>query len=193
LELTISCAMIDSRLGAPDDYLEQKAAIEALARVEAHSAGFEPCGIHVNAADRPDQGEFYLTVTGTSAESGDDGQVGRGNRVNGLITPGRPMSLEAAAGKNPVTHVGRLYNIACRDIAQRIVTELPQVSRAQCLMVSRIGSPVAEPALVEVKLAIAPGAPVAALHEPIGTIVSESLSELPARTGGEGRARPRIF
>ena len=41
----------------------------------------------------------YLTVTGTSAEMGDDGQVGRGNRPNGLITPYRPMTLEAAAGR----------------------------------------------------------------------------------------------
>jgi S-adenosylmethionine synthetase len=49
----------------------------------------------------------YLTVTGTSAEAGDDGEVGRGNRVNDLITPYRPISLEAAAGKNPVTHVGQ--------------------------------------------------------------------------------------
>lgn len=54
---------------------------------------------------------LYLTVTGTSAEAGDDGEVGRGNRVNGLITLYRPMNMEAAAGKNPVTHVGKLYNI----------------------------------------------------------------------------------
>jgi S-adenosylmethionine synthetase len=42
-----------------------------------------------------------LTVTGTSAENGDDGQVGRGNRINGLITPYHPMSLEATSGKKP--------------------------------------------------------------------------------------------
>ncbi len=34
--------------------------------------------------------------SGLSAETGDDGQVGRGNRVNGLITPNGPMSLEAS-------------------------------------------------------------------------------------------------
>lgn len=65
----------------------------------------------VNTADDPDSGYVYLTVTGTSAESGDDGQAGRGNRANGLITPFRPMTLEAVAGKNPITHVGTLYNV----------------------------------------------------------------------------------
>ena len=65
----------------------------------------------MNTADGETADSVYLTVTGTSAEGGDDGQVGRGNRVNGLITPYRPMSLEAAAGKNPVTHVGKLYNL----------------------------------------------------------------------------------
>ncbi|MHA1487030.1 MAG: methionine adenosyltransferase, partial [Promethearchaeota archaeon] len=54
---------------------------------------------------------LYLTITGTSAEAGDDGEVGRGNRSNGLITPCRPMSLEAVCGKNPINHVGKLYNV----------------------------------------------------------------------------------
>jgi S-adenosylmethionine synthetase len=40
-----------------------------------------------------------------------DAQFGRGNRINGLITPCRPMRLEAAAGKIPVTHVGKIYNV----------------------------------------------------------------------------------
>jgi len=55
--------------------------------------------IVINNADTSETA--YLTVTGTSAEAGDDGQVGRGNRANGLITPCRPMSLEAVAGKIP--------------------------------------------------------------------------------------------
>jgi S-adenosylmethionine synthetase len=71
----------------------------------------------VNVSDTGSAQDSYLTVTGLSAESGDDGQVGRGNRVNGLIAPYRPMSLEAAAGKNPVTHVGKLYNIIAMRIA----------------------------------------------------------------------------
>lgn len=75
---------------------------------------------HVNTRDRPEQDELYLTYTGSSIESGDEGVVGRGNRVNGLITPLRPMNLEGANGKNPVYHVGKLYNVAANRIAQRL-------------------------------------------------------------------------
>jgi len=35
--------------------------------------------------------------------------------MHGLITPYRPMNMEATAGKNPVTHVGKLYNILYMD------------------------------------------------------------------------------
>ena len=83
---------------------------------------------------------------------GDDGQVGRGNRVNGLITPGRPMSLEAAAGKNPVSHVGKLYNVLATEIARAVCSEVPEVTEASVQLVSRIGQLVSEPwvTLVEV-------------------------------------------
>lgn len=114
--LTIACAMAGNCLAHMDDYLEQIEAIDRLARGLAARHGFSDCEIRVNAADNPEAEVIYLTVTGTSAEGGDDGQVGRGNRLNGLITPCRPMSLEAAAGKNPVSHVGKLYNILAHKI-----------------------------------------------------------------------------
>ncbi len=95
---------------------------------------------------------MYLTVTGTSAEAGDDGQVGRGNRVNGLITPGRPMSLEAAAGKNPVSHVGKIYNVLAKKISQRLIGEIPEITAAECLMVSQIGSLITKPSLIQMKV-----------------------------------------
>jgi len=102
----------------------------------------------VNAADDLAAGDVYLTVTGTSAEAGDDGEVGRGNRVSGLITPCRPMTMEAAAGKNPVSHVGKLYNLAAGCIAKR-TSELFGVRSSTCLLVSEVGRPVSDPALVD--------------------------------------------
>lgn len=74
----------------------------------------------LNARDIVDRDELYLTYTGSSIESGDEGVVGRGNRINGLITPLRPMNLEGANGKNPVYHVGKLYNVAAGRIAQQL-------------------------------------------------------------------------
>ncbi|WP_302228570.1 methionine adenosyltransferase [Azotobacter vinelandii] len=91
-------------------------------------------------------------MSGLSAEQGDDGQVGRGNRMNGLITPCRSMSLEAAAGKNPVSHVGKLYNALAWEIARTLVTEVKGVEDATVQLLSRIGQPVDQPALVAIEL-----------------------------------------
>jgi S-adenosylmethionine synthetase len=106
----------------------------------------------VNAGDDLARGQVYLTVTGTSAEAGDDGQTGRGNRANGLITPFRPMTLEAAAGKNPIMHVGKLYNVAASRLAGVLVAELPEISEGECYLVSEIGAPIEEPKLTLIRL-----------------------------------------
>lgn len=181
VRLTISCALIGRHLADLDAYLAEKIAIERLAVETAGAFHFESCDVKVNAGDRPETDEVYLTVTGTSAEAGDDGQVGRGNRINGLITPGRPMSLEAAAGKNPVTHVGKVYNVAARDIAQRVVETIPEVVRAECLLVSQIGAPITEPSVVEVRVEGPEPQALERLSGAIRALATEALAGLTAR------------
>jgi S-adenosylmethionine synthetase len=134
------------------DYLDAKGKIAAIAVQTAKEHGAAKVSVDVNTADDPAAGSIYLTVTGTSAEAGDDGEAGRGNRVNGLITPFRPMTMESVAGKNPVTHVGKLYNIAASLIAQRLVDDVPGLDEAQCLIVSQIGFPLDQPQAVDVSV-----------------------------------------
>jgi len=123
-------------------------------------------------------GAVYLTVTGTSAEAGDDREVGRGNRVNGLVTPYRPMSLEAAAGKNPVTHVGKIYNVLAGQIAEALI-RIPDIAAAQCVMVSRIGALVTQPALVQAKLATKDGVQAGEFKPQVEEVVTDQLSRAP--------------
>ncbi len=108
-----------------------------------------PVTIQVNQADQ--DGSAYLTLSGTSAEAGDDGQVGRGNRFGGLITPYRPMSLEAAAGKNPAAHVGKTYHAIGQDIATRLLAETA-ATEATVRLLSAIGHPVTEPQVAHVEI-----------------------------------------
>ena len=157
VELTVACAMIGKYLSHIDDYFVQTEALRQLTQELAAQHGFSDCIIYINAADNPKEGAIYLTVTGTSAEGGDDGQVGRGNRVNGLITPCRPMSLEAAAGKNPVSHVGKIYNVLAQRICVELVENIPEIASAQCLLVSRIGESVTDPSIMEMKIATRDG------------------------------------
>jgi len=178
VRLTIACAMVGRYLAGFDDYLAQKEALAQLARSVAAENGFPQCEVVVNAADDIAGGDVYLTVTGTSAEAGDDGEAGRGNRINGLITPGRPMTLEAAAGKNPRSHTGKIYSVAARGIAEMLVAELPEISEAHCIMVSEIGHPLNKPAAVHVRLATG-DATLENLRRRVEDIVDRALARIP--------------
>ena len=175
--------MIGRFLNGMELYLQQRTALAEYARECAREHGFGDCEVAINAADDAESGSIYLTVTGTSAEAGDDGQVGRGNRVNGLITPWRPMSLEAAAGKNPISHVGKIYNILAKRVAETLVTAMPGLAAAQCLIVSRIGAPVSMPDLVHLKLATKDGVSMEQLRERSAEIVSDHLGRIPELVG----------
>jgi S-adenosylmethionine synthetase len=155
LELTVACALVGRHVRDLADYFAKKERVRSLAAAAARAASGGEIEVQVNAADGETADSVYLTVTGLSAEAGDDGQVGRGNRVNGLITPYRPMSLEAAAGKNPVSHTGKLYNLLAERIARALVDALPGVDEAHCHLLSRIGSPVSEPQLAHIGLRLA--------------------------------------
>ena len=175
VSLTIACAMISRYLSDLDEYRTETAAIRRKVQDLAAECGFDDCHVRVNAADDLAAGSMYLTVTGTSAEAGDDGEVGRGNRANGLITPYRPMSLEAAAGKNPVSHSGKIYNVLARHVAETIVSTIPEVAAAQCYMLSEIGKPLTEPTITHVRLATHDGSPASRLERRTDEIVGHEL------------------
>lgn len=154
MTITIACAMIGRFLSDLDAYADATHRVVELATDVVRAVTDKPVELLVNAADEPARGSVYLTVTGTSAESGDDGETGRGNRSNGLITPLRPMSLEAAAGKNPLTHVGKLYNTAAQQIADDLV-EVEEIEAAECYLVSKIGAPIDQPQAMVVRMGAA--------------------------------------
>ena len=157
VDLTVAAAVVDRHVAGREEYREVLDRVDALAREHAADRFDCPLSVQVNAAD--DGESVYLTTTGLSAEAGDDGAVGRGNRANGLITPARPMSLEATAGKNPVTHVGKLYNLLALRIAGTLSTDFGAAHSCVQLL-SRIGSPVDDPHAVDVETTVEDGAAV---------------------------------
>jgi S-adenosylmethionine synthetase len=154
LHLTIACAQIDREVRNLDEYQANKTWVgNAIAAAAKDYSGLR-VSVDVNTADDKASGSVFLTVTGTSAEAGDDGEAGRGNRVNGLITPYRPMTMECVFGKNPVTHVGKLYNVAASFIAEDLVTCYPELESAECFLVSQVGQPIDQPQVVNVRLTL---------------------------------------
>ncbi len=152
--LTIAAAIIDREVRDKYEYLKVKEDIvEAVSDLSSKIVPDYNVRIHVNTADIPERDSFYLTVTGTSAEHGDDGATGRGNRANGLIPPMRPISLEATAGKNPVNHVGKIYNVVARRIAERVYEIYNGVfSDIYVELLSQIGKPIDQPLVASIKL-----------------------------------------
>lgn len=150
IAVTVACPVLAEKVTNRGEYNAALNSVEReAASVAAEIAGHE-VSVQVNQADQEDS--VYLTLSGTSAESGDDGQVGRGNRFGGLITPYRPMSLEAAAGKNPAAHVGKTYHAIGFDIANRMTAET-DTSEVTIRLLSSIGHSVTEPQVVHIESA----------------------------------------
>jgi S-adenosylmethionine synthetase len=170
ISLTAAVAVVDRYVSSVGDYARK---IEDVKRAVLAREWARGASLGINTADDYESGSIYLTVTGTSAEQGDDGQVGRGNRVNGLITPYRPMTLEAAAGKNPVSHVGKLYNLFAMELCRSIVGS-GLAEEASAFLVSRIGEPVNEPRVLDIK--VSPGD---ADFKSIGNAASLMLAGMP--------------
>ncbi|MEW5760363.1 MAG: methionine adenosyltransferase [Candidatus Thermoplasmatota archaeon] len=158
INLTVAVATIDSKVPDMTTYINIKKEVKEALKKNAMNYTDKNVNVFVNTADNYDKGLIYLTVTGLSMENGDDGSVGRGNRVNGLITPFRPMSLEASAGKNPVTHVGKIYNILAFKSATQIVEEGGgDIAEAHVRILSQIGRPINEPHIATIHLIMSDG------------------------------------
>lgn len=148
LQFTIAIAMVDQFIFHIGDYMTKINQVKSYLR---STLSLSEAIIDINVADNYANESVYLTVTGTSAESGDDGQVGRGNRINGLITPYRPMSLEATAGKNPISHVGKIYNLFAFELSKAIF-EMRYAEEASVFIVSQIGKPITKPQLLDIRV-----------------------------------------
>jgi len=155
LNITVAMAFVDRFIESEDDYFKKRSEIyDAVTEFVSERHVFDKVTMDLNALDVRGRGidGLYLTVTGTSAEAGDSGQVGRGNNVVGVIPLNRPMSSEAAAGKNPVSHVGKIYNALCYRIADRIIADVPGVKETYIWLLSRIGRPINDPTVVSAQL-----------------------------------------
>lgn len=182
LALTVAAAFVDRFLPDARTYYARKTEITAeLERdLRATLRDCDDLEVALNVLDEPsrDAAGMYLTVTGTSAEGADSGQVGRGNRANGLISPHRSMSLEAVAGKNPVAHVGKIYNVLALRAAERIVDALGGAAEATVWICSRIGSPLDQPWSTFVELVPTRGGELVEAESTVRAVVEHELGGL---------------
>ncbi len=181
IHLTVAAALVDSELKDAREYASACQEIHDKLADQAAKLTRRKVTIDVNTADDPELGRYYLTVTGLSMEAGDDGSVGRGNRANGLITPCRPMSLEASAGKNPVNHVGKIYNLLGNLIANDIVKEAGgDVREVHVRILSQIGKPVDEPQVAGIQILPANGVKLAQVKANAEAVAQKWFDDIPS-------------
>lgn len=176
--LTCSIPLISTAVKNAKEYLEIKKELQNLIKRFARQFSSQEIKATINNADNPKNGDFYLTLTGTSAECGDDGQVGRGNRVTGFIAPFRSSSLEATCGKNAISHVGLIYNVLALETAQRLCESLPDLSEATVYILSQIGAPLDQPLLAAAMVRLKHSVLREELSRKIHSVIDHSLAKV---------------
>lgn len=182
ITLTLCTAMIDRFCAGLDDYINAVEMMQDEVAAQARKYTDREISVAVNTGDDYTTGNLFLTVTGTSAEMGDDGSVGRGNRANGLITLNRPMSMEATSGKNPINHIGKIYNLLATEMAQHCVARVGGIDEMYVRLLSQIGKPIDQPLVASVQYIPLPGADTTAIARDVEAIINEELANITSIT-----------
>lgn len=181
LDLTVAMPFLCRYISCEKEYFERKEIVRKKIVSFLRKYGrFKKMQVHFNTLDETGRGlgGIYLSLSGTSAEDADSGQVGRGNRVNGLISMNRPMGTEAAAGKNPVSHVGKIYNVLSHRIAQMVYEEVEGIKEVYILLLSRIGTPIDRPHMALAQVLTEEGLKLRDVSKNINGIVERELSKI---------------
>lgn len=182
LSMTVAMPFIDRYLENERSYFLQKQQVrqKILERTRREASFVETVDVVVNALDEPGKGlpSCYLSVLGTSAENADSGQVGRGNDASGIISLNRPRGAEALAGKNPVSHIGKIYTALAFTLAKKLYKEIDPVLEAYLSLCGRIGQPIDRPLIVYVQLLLEKGTGTDDIEVSVRELIEEQLSRL---------------
>jgi S-adenosylmethionine synthetase len=182
LDLTVAMPLLDRYLTEEAGYFQRKEEMRqvVVGYLQSCLDKLRAVSVTMNALDRRHAGlsGMYLSVLGTSAEDADSGEVGRGNQVNGIIALNRPRGSEAAAGKNPVSHVGKIYNVLSHHLAEQIYRQVPGIRQAVVWLCSRIGDPVDTPQMASVQVALDGATPWVGIEASIRQIVTRELARM---------------
>ncbi|MFB6095786.1 MAG: methionine adenosyltransferase [Haloferacaceae archaeon] len=176
IDITVAAAVVDRYVADLEAYDAAVTGVREFVEELAAVYTDREVTVEVNTADDYEEGSIYLTSTGTSAEQGDDGSVGRGNRANGLITPNRSMSMEATSGKNPVNHIGKIYNLLSTQIAEAVVRDVDGIRDMRIRLLSQIGRPIDRPHVADAHIVTEPGIALGEIEDEVVAIIDEELA-----------------
>ncbi|HIH06887.1 MAG TPA: S-adenosylmethionine synthetase [Candidatus Nitrosotenuis sp.] len=181
IDLTIAIAFVDRYIDSEKDYFVKKQEMTQAITEFANQKSEFNVNASINCLDSKGKGldGIYLTVLGTSADNADSGEVGRGNKANQVISPSRPAGAEAIAGKNPISHIGKIYNALSFRLADQIHNDISSIDEVVVWMYNVIGMPVNEPKAIVVEPIIKPNKIFSDSDKKhIQKIISENLSNI---------------
>jgi S-adenosylmethionine synthetase len=181
LDLTIAMAFVDSHVDSENHYFKRKQdMLQSISEFHRKRGDFDEVKITMNNLDTKNKGieGLYLTVLGTSADNADSGEVGRGNMANRVISLTRPAGSEATAGKNPVSHIGKIYNALSFKLAEEIQKAVPDLEEVLVWMYNVIGKPVNEPKAIIIQPILDKELDLAKFEFAIKEIVEQNLNKM---------------
>lgn len=182
MTLTVAMPLIAHFIYSEKEYFQKKEKIyNDLKKFLKKYSKLYQIKLNINALDKKNDGinGTYISLLGTSAEDADSGQVGRGNKVNGIIPVARPIGTEAAAGKNPVSHVGKIYNVFAHYLAKKIHQKVDGIREIYVYLVSTIGNPINHPETVTAKIITEKHIRLIDVSGKISEIIEKELSDMP--------------
>lgn len=122
VEIMVRLPFLGKHISSPTRYYERRLEMQSFLLSSARQlAGHElEVSLTVNSSDEHGKRSIYLLAIGSCLECGEEGVVGRGNSIQGLISIMRRRSMEAPFGKNPLYHSGKVY----AHFTQHIASEL---------------------------------------------------------------------
>ena len=92
--------------------------------------------------------------------------------------PPSATSLEAACGKNPISHVGKVYNLLALLTAQDIVDQVPEVKEVTVYLLSQIGAPLDQPLIATAQVRPVNGVLTPTIQEEVQAVIDERLENV---------------
>jgi S-adenosylmethionine synthetase len=86
------------------------------------------------------------------------------------------MSMEATSGKNPINHIGKIYNLLSTEIAHSVVEEVDGIRQLQLRLLSQIGSPIDQPHVADAMLVTEDGVEIDDIEAEVRAAVDEELA-----------------
>lgn len=150
ISLTLCVPLISKYVENIDDYNKKIGTVKQIVkdRLNTYTSKYF-IDIEINTRDRENDDDLYMTLLGSALESGDEGSVGRGNRVHGVIPFTRNFTMEAACGKNPVYHIGKIYTAFAYNIS-KLIYETTGIENT-VYITSQIGKSISNPWIIYIE------------------------------------------